>query len=125
MMSALSEMAVRVIVYLALHKDIPISVCVLPAEIRATSTAISAILQRLLLADIVHTPNGVFGGYCLLRRPESLSFYDIIYAIESETSPTRSNARTPMRQLGDTRQQLETTYRTMTIAQYLRDGVKT
>jgi DNA-binding IscR family transcriptional regulator len=69
MMSAMCEMAVRVIVYLAQHKELPISLSVLANETRSTATTLSDILQRLLLVDIVHTPNGVFGGYCLLRRP--------------------------------------------------------
>jgi len=124
MMSAKSDLAVRAVVHLARQLNSCLSLETLATAIQTTPVMMSEIMSNLLHANMVSTPHGPQGGFRLLRRPESLSFYDVISAVEPTSLSARLRSTTHTKKLDETRTQLEATYRSITIAQYLRDGTK-
>ena len=125
MMSVKSDLAVRSVVYLAQQTNSFVSLETLASAIQTTPAMMHDIMTGLLQADIVSKPQGPQGGFRLLRRPESLSFHAIISAIEPTSLSARLRSTTHTKQLDETRTQLEATYRSVTIAQYLRETAKT
>ncbi len=124
-MSVKSDLAVRAVVYLARQTNAFVSLETLASAIHTTPIMMNNIMTGLLQADIVSKPQGSLESFRLLRRPESLSFYAIISAVEPTSLSARLRSTTHTKQLDETRTQLEATYRSMTIAQYLRDAAKT
>ena len=123
-MSVKSDLAVRTVVHLARQSGPPVSHETLATTMQTTPAKMNEIMVGLLHADIVSKPHGPLGGFRLLRRPESLSFYDVINAVEQTALSAPLRPTTHTKQLDETRTQLEATYRIMTIAQYLRDETK-
>ena len=57
------------------------------AEIQKLSpTYLSKILTKLVKAGLIESNPGVNGGYRISKRPQEISFLDVIYAIEGQTS---------------------------------------
>jgi len=57
------------------------------AEIQKLSpTYLSKILTKLVKAGLIESNPGVNGGYRISKRPEEISFLDVVYAIEGQTS---------------------------------------
>lgn len=58
----------------------------LAAHFNLSPTYLSKILTQLVKADLIHSTPGVKGGYSLRRHRETISFYDVIMAIEGSGS---------------------------------------
>jgi len=57
------------------------------AEMQKLSpTYLSKILTKLVKAGLIESNPGVNGGYRISKRPQEISFLDVIYAIEGQTS---------------------------------------
>ncbi|WP_342557169.1 Rrf2 family transcriptional regulator [Lysinibacillus sp. FSL P4-0201] len=57
------------------------------AEMQKLSpTYLSKILTKLVKAGLIESNPGVNGGYRISKRPHEISFLDVIYAIEGQTS---------------------------------------
>ncbi|WP_249686141.1 Rrf2 family transcriptional regulator, partial [Bacillus velezensis] len=57
------------------------------AEMQKLSpTYLSIILTKLVKAGLIQSNPGVKGGYRISKRPQEISFLDVIYAIDVHTS---------------------------------------
>ncbi len=123
MMSTNAERAINLVVLLAQHSASPVTSVQIEQALHVPTGSLSDIINHLHKAQIIQTPRGPLGGYSLLRRPESLTFYDIIRAIDDARDSQRLSVvdAAPMHPLHDARTQLDATYRATTIAQYMRD----
>lgn len=72
---------------LALSKSSkPIGVQTLAEKLNVSPTYLSKILTKLVKEGMVSSVSGANGGYSLTRGWESISFLDIIFAIEGKSS---------------------------------------
>ncbi len=53
---------------------------------KLSPTYLSKILTKLVKAGLIESNPGVNGGYRISKRPQEVSFLDVIYAIEGQTS---------------------------------------
>jgi Rrf2 family protein len=66
--------------------DENISVHVLAKQFDVSPTYLSKILTQLSKAGIIGSTSGVKGGYILGKNPLEITFFDVIQAIEGNTS---------------------------------------
>ncbi|RTE09035.1 RrF2 family transcriptional regulator [Paenibacillus whitsoniae] len=66
--------------------DKPLGVQLLADKFQVSPTYLSKILTKLVKAGMVESASGANGGYRLKRNWESVSFLDIIHAIEGTAS---------------------------------------
>lgn len=59
-----------------------LSVHVLAKQFQLSVTYLSKILTQLVKAGLIESVSGASGGYALRKHPESISFMDVIQAIE-------------------------------------------
>ncbi len=59
-----------------------LSVHVLAERFQVSVTYLSKILTQLVKAGLIESISGASGGYALRKPPESISFMDVIWAIE-------------------------------------------
>lgn len=52
---------------------------------------LSKCLQMLSQAGLVTTTTGPYGGYCLAKTPDKISFLDVVEAIEGKSSTFKCN----------------------------------
>ncbi|MDQ6421724.1 Rrf2 family transcriptional regulator [Paenibacillus sp. LHD-117] len=64
----------------------PIGVQLLAEKQNVSPTYLSKILTKLVKAGMIESASGASGGYRLKRNWETISFLDIIHAIEGTTS---------------------------------------
>src|SRR3989442_11040868 len=81
------DYALRAVIYLSLQKDgHPVPVGEIAEHRRIPRTFLEKIVKDLIRAGIVTSHRGAHGGYVLARRPECVSFRDVIEAVEGPIS---------------------------------------
>ena len=82
-----TDYALHTVAYLIEHStDENISVHVLAKQFNVSPTYLSKILTQLTKAGIIGSTSGVKGGYVLKWDPQEITFFDVILAIEGNTS---------------------------------------
>lgn len=85
--SKATNYALHTILHLAMsNSPKPVGVQVLAEQQKVSPTYLSKILTKLVKDGIVTSASGANGGYALTQGWESISFLDIIYAIEGKSS---------------------------------------
>jgi len=84
-----TDYAIRCVYYLAGKEDEVIMVDEISREMRMPKSFIAKILQRLSKAGIVDSYVGVKGGFHLAKKPQQISLYDVIIAIEGPIAMNR------------------------------------
>ncbi|MCM3768305.1 Rrf2 family transcriptional regulator [Neobacillus piezotolerans] len=85
--SKATNYALHTMLNLALSKSSkPIGVQTLAEKLNVSPTYLSKILTKLVKEGMVSSVSGANGGYSLTRGWESISFLDIIFAIEGKSS---------------------------------------
>jgi len=84
-----TDYAIRCVYYLAGKEDEVIMVNEISREMRMPKSFIAKILQRLSKAGIVDSYVGVKGGFHLAKKPQQISLYDVIIAIEGPIAMNR------------------------------------
>jgi len=77
-----SDRATRVVLYLAVNYPKCISAKEIAENEKIPARFTLKILRKLKLAEIVDSLRGNAGGYLLSKKPEEISLYDVITAIE-------------------------------------------
>ena len=81
-----TDYALHTVAYMIEHSiDENISVHVLAKQFNVSPTYLSKILTQLSKAGIIGSTSGVKGGY-VLNNPQEITFFDVIQAIEGNTS---------------------------------------
>ncbi|MDX8366023.1 Rrf2 family transcriptional regulator [Cytobacillus sp. IB215665] len=79
------EYALHSLVYLCSTSKVgPIGIKDLAKIQGLSETYLSKIFTKLVKADIITSSTGVKGGYVLTQRPENITFWDVVRAIEGE-----------------------------------------
>ncbi|MGM7683324.1 Rrf2 family transcriptional regulator [Cytobacillus sp. Hm23] len=79
------EYALHSLVYLCSTSKVgPIGIKDLAKLQGLSETYLSKIFTKLVKSDIITSSTGVKGGYILTQRPENISFWDVVRAIEGE-----------------------------------------
>ena len=85
--SKATNYALHTMLHLALsNSTIPVGVQMLAEQQKVSPTYLSKILTKLVKEGMVTSVSGANGGYTLVQGWESISFLDIIYAIEGKSS---------------------------------------
>lgn len=85
--SKATNYALHTMLHLALSNSTkPVGVQILAAQLEVSPTYLSKILTKLVKEGMVSSVSGANGGYSLTKGWESISFLDIIYAIEGKSS---------------------------------------
>ncbi len=84
-----TDYAIRCVYYLAGKENEVIMVDEISREMRMPKSFIAKILQRLSKAGIVDSYVGVKGGFYLAKKPQQISLYDVIIAIEGPIAMNR------------------------------------
>lgn len=77
-----TDYAIRCVYYLAKKPDKVIMVDEIAKEMLIPKSFLAKILQKLTKAKIVKSYRGVKGGFQILKKPEVISIYNVITAIE-------------------------------------------
>jgi len=77
-----TDYAIRCVYYLSKKPDEVIMVDEIAKEMLIPKSFLAKILQKLTKAKIVQSFRGVKGGFQLLKKPESVSIYDVVLATE-------------------------------------------
>lgn len=77
-----TDYAIRCIYYLAGKEKGATMVDEIAREMSVPKSFLAKILQRLSRADLVKSYVGVQGGFSLTKKPDQISLYDVILAIE-------------------------------------------
>lgn len=81
-----TEYGLICLVYMAKHKgEKPLTAKEIVADEQFSNTFIEKILQALRKAGIVKAHHGIQGGYSLAKKPEEITFKDIVVALEGAT----------------------------------------
>jgi Rrf2 family protein len=81
------DYALRAVIYLAVRSDRrPCSVAEIAAREGVPKKFLEKIIQDLIHHGLVRSTRGAQGGYTLARAPESVTFKDVIEAIEGPVS---------------------------------------
>ena len=130
MISQTTEYALRAVVHLALHTEEPQTTQQIAFATKAPVAYLSKVLQSLGRAGIVRTQRGLHGGALLTKSPQLLTVYEIVQAVDPleriVTCPlgliSHGTNLCPLhRRLDDAICQVETAFRTSTIADLLED----
>lgn len=76
-----TDYAIRIVYYLALHKEI-ITAAELSWALKIPESYIPKITKKLKEANIIIACGGIKGGYLLSGNPEDISLFDIIASTE-------------------------------------------
>jgi Rrf2 family nitric oxide-sensitive transcriptional repressor len=82
MISQTTEYALRAVVWLAGHREDPLTTQQIAAGTRVPAGYLSKVLQALGKAGLVHSQRGLHGGFMLARPPERLSVLDVVNAVD-------------------------------------------
>jgi Rrf2 family protein len=82
MISQTAEYALRAVVQLATHEGRPQTVQQIATETKVPLHYLSKVLQGLGRAKLIHSQRGLHGGFTLMRRPEELTVYEIVDAVD-------------------------------------------
>lgn len=76
-----TDYAIRIVYYLALHKE-NVTASELASVLKIPVSYISKITKKLKAAGIVQACEGKKGGYALVKNPEIISLFDIVSSME-------------------------------------------
>jgi Rrf2 family nitric oxide-sensitive transcriptional repressor len=82
MISQTAEYALRAIAHLSIHLDKAQTAQQIAVGTKVSLPYLSKVLQSLGRAGLIHSQRGLHGGFTLLVRPEELSVYDVIQAVD-------------------------------------------
>ena len=82
MISQTVEYALRAVVYLADHLEMPLTTQQIAAVTRIPQAYLSKVMQNLSRAGLVDSRRGLHGGFTLSRSPEKLTIWDVMEAVE-------------------------------------------
>ncbi len=82
MISQTVEYALRAVVYLADHLEMPLTTQQIAAVTRIPQAYLSKVMQNLSRAGLVESRRGLHGGFTLSRSPEQLTIWDVMDAVE-------------------------------------------
>ena len=124
MISLTAEHALRAVVFLAEHPGSSHTVDRIAQDTGIPAGSLAKVLQQLCRAGMVSSQRGPHGGFVLSRSAQALTFMEVIIAADGPRPSGRHGTATRDalgRRLDDTRSQIEATYRSTTIAQFLRE----
>lgn len=130
MISQTSEYALRAIAHLCTRPEEPQTTQQIAEATRVPMPYLSKVLQALARAGLIHSLRGLYGGFKLLRAPETLTVYDVVQAVDPlqriMTCPLGLKAHgthlCPLhRRLDDAMLQVEQAFRDSTIADLLQE----
>ena len=79
-----TQYAVRIIIYLALHKDSVMTIQQISNDTRISAKYLAKILYKLKIDGLVVATRGCEGGYKLNPEKKQISLYDVVHSIEEE-----------------------------------------
>lgn len=82
MLSHTAEYALRAVVFLASHGDVPTNARQMAATIQVPPSYLAKVLQDLANAGIIHSRRGLGGGYTLAEPAENISVLTVINAVD-------------------------------------------
>ena len=82
MISQTAEYALRAIVYLARSPDEPHITREIAEATKIPSGYLAKVMQTLVRAGLVNSRRGLRGGFTLERSPETISFLDVVNAVD-------------------------------------------
>lgn len=124
------EYSLRAIVALAKQGGRPYTARQLSELTETPAPYLSKLMQTLVRFELVHSRRGVNGGFVLARRPEDMTIYDVVQAVEPlkriRKCPLKisehSGALCPLhRRLDEALEMVERTFRETTLADLLND----
>ena len=130
MISQTAEYALRAIVHLAGNPEIPHTTRQIAAATRVSPPYLSKVMQSLARGGLVQPQRGLHGGFTLRKRPEELTIYEVIQAVDPiqriEGCPLGLLAHGPNlcplhRRLDDAIAMVEDAFRSSTVAELLSD----
>src|SRR5947209_16676785 len=82
MISQTAEYALRAVVYLASQGGASRTVQQVAGVTRVPAGYLSKVMQSLHRAGLVHSQRGIGGGFTLAVRPDRLTVYDVVEAVD-------------------------------------------
>jgi Rrf2 family nitric oxide-sensitive transcriptional repressor len=82
MLSQTTEYALRLVVQLAHHRDVPATIPELARTTRIPEGYLAKVLRQLSRAGLVRSQRGPNGGSVLARAPEAVSVLDVVQAVD-------------------------------------------
>jgi len=82
MLSQSGEYVLRVVVFLASEGGVPCTTHQIALATRVPEGYLAKLLQALGRAGLVHSRRGLHGGFVLTRRPDELTVYDVLAAVD-------------------------------------------
>ena len=79
-----TQYAVRIIIYLSLHKDSIMTIQQISDDTRISAKYLAKILYTLKTNELVIAIRGCEGGYKLNPEKKQISLYDVVHSIEKE-----------------------------------------
>ena len=83
-----TDYAIRIVYYLALHKE-NVTASELASVLKIPVSYISKITKKLKQAGIIKACEGIKGGYQIAKQPENISLRDVISCTESTMAISR------------------------------------
>ena len=130
MISQTAEYALRAMAQLALEPTTPQTSQQIAAITLVPLHYMSKVLQELTRAGLIHSQRGLHGGFILVKRPEDLTIYDIVQAVDPlhriKTCPlgisSHGETLCPLhRRLDDAMAQVEQSFRDSNLAELLAE----
>lgn len=84
-LSVTTDYGIRIVLYLISHNKVTSS-AILSEELGIPKTYVLKVTKKLETAKIVASYQGANGGIGLLRKPDEISLWDVITAIEMTTA---------------------------------------
>lgn len=82
MISQTAEYALRAITHLAFNAGTPQTNKQISESTRVPTPYLSKVLQSMTRAGLIHSQRGLHGGFTLLRKPEDLTVYEVVQAVD-------------------------------------------
>lgn len=82
MISQTTEYALRAVVWLASHRDTPLTAQQIAEATRVPAGYLAKVLQGLSRAGLLRSQRGLGGGFALARSPEELSVWEVVQAVD-------------------------------------------
>jgi Rrf2 family protein len=82
MISQTAEYALRAITHLAFNAGTPQTNKQISESTRVPMPYLSKVLQSMTRAGLIHSQRGLHGGFTLLRKPEDLTVYEVVQAVD-------------------------------------------
>ena len=100
-LSTKSRYAARCLIHLAMYgKEQPLSIAEIGKREQISERYLELIFATLKKAGFIHSSRGSQGGYTLAKPIDTISFYDIISIMETNTSIVNSqNDQDPMKRM--------------------------